>query len=569
MKTILIAIRDYYRNHTTLCNLFLLVGWLIINLIQAAFTGLAHDEAYYWMYSKNPDYGYFDHPPAIALLIKTGYAIFHNELGTRLLIVLMGTLFLWFTFLLTNCRNFLLFFILASSISCLEVYGFIAVPDAPLLFFTSTFFLLYKRWSENNRLVDALLLGLNIAALLYCKYHGLLIIFFTLISNLSLLKKKQFYLIVTISVVAYLPHIIWQINNDYPSYQYHVLTKSQDPYKPFDSLIFVLGQLMIAGPFTGILLFFSAFRYRVQSSTEKALRYTFIGFMVFFLLSTLNAPVEANWTVAAFVPILVLSYNYIASTIRLKKWLIGLSMISCILFLFIRINLAFDIVPAVGSKLIPEFYGWKTWAEQIEEKVGDTPVVFANSYQKASRYSFYTGNVSLSLNNIQYRRNQFDIWNIEDRLQGKRVVYIPNWKIEGDNVHTFQTNKEEIQYVTIDNFRSYAKINITTPQPRYIFKAGDIIQIPLKLKNNYGKPIHFGENPDYMDWLEFCVFHEEEQIGEEKILLLNGMTLFDSLETSTSFSAPYQKGVYYLRISIRHGWLPPGINSRLIRIIVE
>nr|WP_294859436.1 glycosyltransferase family 39 protein [uncultured Fluviicola sp.] len=569
MKTIFIAIRTYYRNHTALCNIALLLGWLLINLIQAAFTGLANDEAYYWMYSGNLDYGYFDHPPAIALLIKTGYALFHNELGTRLLIVLMGTFFIWITFLLTNRRSFLLFFLMACSISCLEVYGFIAVPDAPLLFFTATFFLLYKRWSENNRFTYALLLGLNIAALLYCKYHGLLIIFFTLISNLSLLKKKQFYLIVMVSVMAYLPHILWQISNDYPSYQYHVLTKSQDPYKPLDSVLFILGQLMIAGPITGILLFFSAFKYRVQNPMEKAMKYSFVGFMVFFLLSTLNAPVEANWTAAAFVPILVLGYNYVTSTVRLKKWMVILSVVSCVLFLFIRTNLAFDLVPAVGSKLMPEFYGWKIWAGQIKEKVGDTPVVFANSYQKASKYSFYTGNVSLSLNNVQYRRNQFDIWNIEESLQGKSVAYIPNWELAGENVHTFQTGKGELQYILIDNFRSYARINITTPKPRYTFHAGDVIQLPLTLENQYGKPVSFGKNSVYPDWLVFCVFHEEKQIGEEKILWMNGITLFDSLETSATFTVPSQKGVYYLRISIKNGWLPPGINSRLIRIIVE
>lgn len=569
MKTIFNTIRAYYRDHTTLCNLILLFGWLTVNLIQAAFTGLANDEAYYWMYSENLDYGYFDHPPAIALLIKTGYAFFHNEFGTRLIIVLMGTLFIWFTFLLTNRRNFLLFFIMACSISCLEAYGFIAVPDAPLLFFTTTFFLLYRRWLENNIFINVLLLGLNIGALLYCKYHGLLILFFTLISNLSLLKKKQFYFIVVISVTAYLPHILWQISNDYPSYQYHVLTKSQDPYKPLDSLIFILGQLMIAGPLTGLLLFFGAFRYRVKNSMEKAMKYSLIGFMVFFLLSTLNAPVEANWTVAAFVPILVLSYNDITSTVRLKKWMVRLSVVSAILFLFIRINLAFDLLPAVGSNLIPEFYGWRTWASQIEEKVGETPVIFANSYQKASKYSFYTGNVALSLNNVQYRRNQFDIWDIEDKLQGRSIVYIPNWKLEGENIHTFQTNKKEVQYVTIDNFRSYAKINVTTPKPRYTFKSGDIIEFPLTLKNNYDKPITFGENSAYPDWLVFCVFREEEQIGEEKKLWLNGITLFSSLETSVTFNVPYRKGVYYLRISIKNGWLPPGINSRLIRFKVE
>lgn len=569
MKTIFNTIRTYYHNHTTLCNLILLFGWLTINLIQAAFTGLANDEAYYWVYSKHMDYGYFDHPPAIALLIKAGYAVFHNEFGTRLVIVLMGTLFIWVVFLLTDRRNFPLFFIMACSISCFEVYGFIAVPDAPLLFFTATFFLLYRRWLENNTFVNIPLLGFNIGALLYCKYHGLLILFFTLISNLSLLKKKEFYLVVVIAVTTYLPHILWQINNDYPSYQYHVLTKSQDPYKPIDSITFILGQLMIAGPLTGLLLFFGAFRYRVQNSMEKAMKYCFIGFMVFFLLSTLNAPVEANWTAAAFVPLLVLSYNYITSTANLKKWIIRLSMVSCVVFLFFRVNLVFDLVSTLGSKLIPEFYGWRTWAMQIEEEVDETPVVFANSYQKASKYSFYTGNVSLSLNNIQYRRNQYDIWDIEEKLHGKKIVYVPNWDMKGENVHSFVTSKGKVQTFSIGNFRSFSKINITTSQPRYTFKAGEIIEFPLTVKNNYDKPITFGENSAYPDWLVFCVFREEEQIGEEKKLCLNGITLFDSIETSVTFNVPYQKGVYYLRISIKNGWLPPGINSRLIRFRVE
>ncbi len=568
MKIILNAIKEYYRNHTTFCNLTLLFCWMTVNLIQAAFTGLANDEAYYWMYSRNIDYGYFDHPPAIALLIKVGFAIFQNELGTRLIVVLMGTLFIWLLFLLTNRRNFPLFFVMVCSVSCLEAYGFIAVPDAPLLFFTATFFLLYRRWSENDQFVNSLLLGLNIAALLYCKYHGLLIIFFTLLSNPSLFKNKRFYLLVIISVIAYLPHIIWQVRNDYPSYQYHVLTKSQDPYQPIDTLVFILGQLMIAGPFTSLLLFYTAFRYRIQNLTEKALKYTLVGFMVFFLFSTLNAPVEANWTVAAFVPMLILSYNYITSG-KLRKWMIGLSLVSCTLFLFLRINLAFDLVPAAGSKLLPEFYGWKTWAMKIRMKAKDTPVVFANSYQKASKYSFYTGKTSLSLNNIQYHRNQYDMWSIEEKLQGKSIIYVPNWELSGENILSFQTNKGELQYIVIDNFRSYAKINITTPQPRYTFKAGDIIEFPLTLKNNYGKPVTFSENPAYPDWLVFCVFHEEKQIGEEKKLWLNGMTLFESLETSVTFNVPYQKGVYYLRISIKNGWLPPGINSRLIRLTVE
>ena len=49
--------------------LLLLAAWWVINLLQAAFTGLANDEAYYWYFAQHLDWGYFDHPPMVALLV--------------------------------------------------------------------------------------------------------------------------------------------------------------------------------------------------------------------------------------------------------------------------------------------------------------------------------------------------------------------------------------------------------------------------------------------------------------------------------------------------------------------
>ncbi len=50
----------------------------VISLFQAGFTELMDDEAYYWVYSRHLDWGYFDHPPMVALLIKMGYGLFHQ-----------------------------------------------------------------------------------------------------------------------------------------------------------------------------------------------------------------------------------------------------------------------------------------------------------------------------------------------------------------------------------------------------------------------------------------------------------------------------------------------------------
>jgi hypothetical protein len=69
--------------------------WFVGLLLQAYFTELTSDEAYYWMYSNNLAWGYFDHPPVIAFMINLGFYLLPNELGVRLFSVIFSTLTLF------------------------------------------------------------------------------------------------------------------------------------------------------------------------------------------------------------------------------------------------------------------------------------------------------------------------------------------------------------------------------------------------------------------------------------------------------------------------------------------
>src|SRR5450759_4484280 len=130
-----IKFKEYFLNPFTV---FLAI-WGILNLLQARFTPLNNDEAYYWMYSKYLAWGYFDHPPMIALMIRIGYLFFQNELGVRLIVVL----------------------------PVCNIYGFIATPDAPLILFSAVFLLAYKRFLEEKTWKNTIFLGFTIAALMY------------------------------------------------------------------------------------------------------------------------------------------------------------------------------------------------------------------------------------------------------------------------------------------------------------------------------------------------------------------------------------------------------------------
>jgi len=248
--------------------LFLSV-WFILNLVQAGSTGLFDDEAYYWVYSKFPAWGYFDHPPMIALFIKLGYSLFQNEFGVRLLIVISNALTLGIIYVLLPKKNDTVFFTIAGSMAVLQIAGIIAVPDLPLTFFVALFFLVYRNFCRKMSFLNTLFLGIVMALMLYTKYHAVLIIFFTFLSNPKMGLKLQPYIAAFIGAALFIPHLYWQYIHEFPSFYYHLFERNALNYEVSFSIEYLIGQILIAGPVMGWLIIWAAFRYKPRDVFEK------------------------------------------------------------------------------------------------------------------------------------------------------------------------------------------------------------------------------------------------------------------------------------------------------------
>src|SRR5271155_5949576 len=62
-----------------------------LRLVAAAWTPLTFDEAYYWMWSKHLAFGYYDHPPLVAVVIQPGTRIAgDSEFGVRLVPIFLA-----------------------------------------------------------------------------------------------------------------------------------------------------------------------------------------------------------------------------------------------------------------------------------------------------------------------------------------------------------------------------------------------------------------------------------------------------------------------------------------------
>src|SRR4051794_35127895 len=94
---------------------YFILAWLAINIFQAIFTGIDGDEAYYWIYSQHLQWGYFDHPPMVALSIRLGESFGHGYFFTRLGAILFSAATVYFGFKalpdrLQNERRYVLVF---------------------------------------------------------------------------------------------------------------------------------------------------------------------------------------------------------------------------------------------------------------------------------------------------------------------------------------------------------------------------------------------------------------------------------------------------------------------------
>jgi hypothetical protein len=543
-------------------------SWLLLALAQSASTELIADEAYYWVYSRFPAWGYFDHPPMIAMLIKTGYSIFHNELGVRLICALLSTFTILITASLTVKKNPFLFYTIALSIGILQIGGFFAVPDTPLLFLTAAFFYVYRNYLQKTNWQNALLLGIVIALLFYTKYHGLLIVFFTFLSNLKLFTRWQTWLAALFVLIIYSPHLTWQWQHDWVSFRYHLFESNVSAYKFSYTTDYLLGQLLLAGPLAGFILFPAAFIYKTKNHFERALKFTLAGIYLIFLISSFRGKVELNWPMPALVPLMVLSHQFIIDKVSWIKPLRIIAFVSLLLIIAGRLYLVVDIGPDNSTK--GRFHNNKAWATAVSEKTGDLPVVFNNSYQRASLFWFYSGKPSHSHNPYWDRRNNYNFWPTESNLLGRKIFIADVY-----GLHTFpdsvKTNKGWVGFKLDSMYGALGGMKLEIGN-RYLPKPGTdsifpTIKITPRIPELYKSFVR--NHPELHTELLVGVFKGKEFVREFR-MGISAQQLIDQLNSFEISIAPgFPKGKYTVRAAIESNSYLPTHNSNSITITIK
>lgn len=457
--------------------------WAFVLLLQAYITPIHVDEAYYWHYAQNLDWGYFDHPPAVALMIAAGTSVFGGTIGVRLMTVVLhiATLFLLWQIIsdahnqAKNKQTHLSFWLFALSLPLFHIYSLVTTPDSPLLFTSALFLFFYKKTTLRGFWSDYSLLGLAMAAMLYSKYHGVLIIFFVVLSNPRLLLNPRFYWAGVLGLVCFAPHLWWQYAHDYPSVRYHLQERVGISYwyHPFE---FLGNMLLILNPiFVGLV--WRMLRNTYKNTFERGLYFVFVGFVLFFMFQTLRDHVQPQWLVLIYLPFLVLSIANFEEKqhLFLQKAVLFAAPLLLLLHVALSVESLYSRLPLfVSSALI----------QRVNAAANGAKVMAFSAYQTAGSIAYTNQDANLHCyNQATDRKNQYNIW-FKDTFYHNKPCFL----VAGEEPQLPQ-KKYDGFWGTHFIFKCYEKIDINVLD---FALANDSIHVKdLTLTNPYPFEIDF------------------------------------------------------------------------------
>ena len=468
--------------------------WWIANLVQAGFTELANDEAYYHMFAERLAWGYFDHPPVTALLVWAGERLFGGELGVRFFFTVLQPLYLWILWRLirpadAGRRDAALFVVVSAATLMLQLYGFIAVPDGPLMFTTALFLLTFKWFSENRRRAW-LWMGIAMALMAYSKYHGALVVLFALAANPRQLLSPALYSSGAVALLLLVPHLVWQYEHDWASFAYH-LSGRNSVFRPGYVVEFLANMLVVFNPFF-VPLYVQAWRkVKPQTPVGRALKFLPVAFIVFFMLSSLRGYVQPQWVIVSCFGLVCVLFAYARRHPRTRRYVMRAGGVTVGLIVLVRLVMIFN---PLGIRF-EVFNNPESYAAIAAEADG-RPVVFRYGYAVAAKYAFYTGGEAYCQPNIRYRTHQWQFRDDDSQFIGREVlVECPDGTVS-DSTRQVRTltmaNGRSFTWFVDPAFHPVRLVDIAfTGLPGRV-AAGETLRLELRIRNPYPYAIRVG-----------------------------------------------------------------------------
>ncbi len=413
-------------------TLAIIAGLTLWHLAMAAVLPATQDEAYYFDWARSLAWGYFDHPPGVALmglgtLLEPGSA-----LAARIGGVLAGTLTLlvlarlYRNSGLTDRVDLAVAVLLAGTTLPGLAGGFILTPDTPLTLAWALALHESERALAGERrrwLTAGIATGLGLLSKYTMVVMGPVFLWAILSADPGALRTRWPYLGGLLALLLFAPNLIWNANNDWLTLRFQfghgfatetgallgegasagsgdaaASIEQSSPGTFGERAASLLGYLGTQLGFWGLIAlpilslpWIVGHRDRSEGATlaphARALLLAAALFpFAFFALVSLGSDVEANWPAMYLLAVPPL----LAPLLRtVRTWVVGAAALNLLLVTLYSLHGATGILPLPDSqnRILRETHGFRCELAAIAAGL-DGPV-YADRYQDTAMLRFY------------------------------------------------------------------------------------------------------------------------------------------------------------------------------------
>jgi len=264
--------------------------------------GYFNDEFYYIACANRMDWGYVDHPPfSIGFLYLIKLLIGDSLIAIRIIPALCSSVVVFLSGLIVRefggSRSTQI--ISAFSVSLLPVpliiFSLYSMNSFEILFMSIIFLLIIKMIKENDTkywIPIGIIFGLGLMNKHTIILYSVAIIFgFMLSGNTKLLLSKNFLYSIIIAFVIFLPNLIWQTANGFPSLEFY---DNATKFKNIDSnfVDVIMFQILSANPILSIIWITGLISliFNKKLSTYRLFGWAFIFLMTIMITSGSSRP---------------------------------------------------------------------------------------------------------------------------------------------------------------------------------------------------------------------------------------------------------------------------------------
>ncbi len=411
---------------------------------MAAVVPPGFDEAYYGVYAFHPGWGYFDHPPMVAVTAGVGMWLtgvvhpFTLRLGALLLF--LGTAGILYRLVREiKDEQAALWSVMALHVTPYFLFGMGAfvIPDNALGFFwMSTLYFLWKI-HRHQQPRYFLAVGATVGLALLSKYHGILLIgcigFLLLFFSRwrPYLRSPYPYLGFMIALVIFSPNIWWNAQHDWISYRYQ-FGKSGGGNISFTLLYqAILVQMAYLLPWMAVAIWVAAWRTWRQQDENNTWLLPFVVFpILIFTLIGATRPILPHWPMPgylggmALLPALLRPY----SQIRRLRWLQTTGGTTLLLGVVVIVQAITGILPLpLKADVTLDGQGWSQVVARVEQRAdfsSENSFLFTHKWFTGGEVAFADANHHTVTVFNPRDPGHFPFWVNHHQLVGKTGFFI-------------------------------------------------------------------------------------------------------------------------------------------------